>query len=180
MVLDDHLIIDVMERNPLTLLADMSVAEALAQFEQANVQGAPVVDADKRLLGFFSVHDLLVNLWRLDYAKQQQAVSVASLMTTEVHTVRGSDSVLQLAEYMSIDHDQLYPVNSSGMMLNMSDADLEQRIRNMKVSRPKQYPVVADGIVIGLVNRGHIANLMQGLCYRGSAEQEATDANQVA
>ena len=53
------LVRDLMERDVLTLRGDLSIGDACDLFQQARVQGAPVVDEKGRLLGFVSQEDLL-------------------------------------------------------------------------------------------------------------------------
>ncbi|WP_169628092.1 CBS domain-containing protein [Ferrimonas senticii] len=175
MKLEKKLVSDIMDRNPLVLSTTTTVATALQLFAQHNIECAPVVDQQMRLVGIFSSHDLLVHFWSINYAKHHQEVSVEMLMRTEVETAHASDSVLQLAERMCIDHEQLYAVSDSGFLTTMSPNPIEQRARTMKVAKPKQFPVVKDHKLIGMVSRAMVANSLLGLCH-----QHKTSGQQVA
>lgn len=58
---------DIMNPKPVTLSVEMPVAAALDTLLDNNLTSAPVVDLHNRLVGFFSAHDVMVELWCQDY-----------------------------------------------------------------------------------------------------------------
>lgn len=165
MTLNNTLVSDIMDSNPLVLQPHCAVSEAIQRLCEHKVDGAPVVNEHLDLVGFFSSHDLLVHLWSNDYQTPDADLTVAELMHTKLETANPSDSVLQLAERIAIDHDQLYPVNSSGMLTAMRAGSISERAKAMKVAKPKQYPVVKNKKLIGMINRTMVIAAIQAACY---------------
>ncbi|MFZ6043654.1 CBS domain-containing protein, partial [Vibrio natriegens] len=118
---------------PLTLAPGMPVATALDLLLREDLSGAPVLTSDERLVGFFSLHDALVDLWCNDYMPDQES-KVQDLMRHEIQTVSPDNSILEIAEYMSIDKNILYPVSSSGIATQLTSLSLNERARTMNVS----------------------------------------------
>lgn len=100
------------------------VADIAATLIEKKVRGAPVLDADKRVVGFVSEQDcikeMLNTAWHCD-----QTATASDVMHGEVLTV---------------DPD-------------MDIGDLAQQLCGNK---PKIYPVVEDGKMIGLITRSEV------------------------
>lgn len=77
---------DVMTHSVVTLLPEMTLAQAAATLSTIGVTGAPVCDQEGRLIGVFSQSDVV----KLDGPIAAEA-KVADSMTRAVHTVRASD-----------------------------------------------------------------------------------------
>lgn len=134
--MDSIKIRDHMDRQPVLLKADMSIATAVEKLLEANKGGAPVVDAAGSLVGFLSQQDCMAAMLKSSYHCDLTAV-VRDCMRADVLWVRPDDSMLQLAEQM-----------------------LGQK--------PKIYPVVEDGRVVGTINRTNVLKAMNSYmqqCY---------------
>ncbi len=162
MTTDNMLVRDHMATPSLTLLPEMPIAAALDILIQNEVSGAPVVTTDSRLVGFFSVHDALVDLWCEEYMPNHERM-VQELMKTEVHTVSPENSILEIAEYMCIDKNVLYPVSDMGIATSLSTMPLYERARTMTINRPHCYPVVEKGQLVGLIARSHVVKAVRPL-----------------
>ncbi|OKL44744.1 formate transporter FocA [Pseudovibrio exalbescens] len=160
-MLKDNLLIEtIMQNEPITLAPDLAVRNALDLLLDANLNGAPVVDKDKQLLGFFSVQDVLVELWVNDYMPEADR-QVQHLMRREVETVEADDSVLQLAEYLAVDKETLYPTTGMGYATAMTSLPLADRAKKAIVSRPHQYPVMKGDTVVGVVTRMDVVKALR-------------------
>ena len=137
----------------------MQTADAVDILLDSGLQGAAVTDKNERLVGYFSIHDVLVDLWCQDYipAKDQKVVD---LMTRDVLALDASDSLINVAEYVCIDKNQLYPTTSMGIATSFSSLSLEERAKAMKVNKPKCYPILEGDKFIGTVTR---IDVMQAL-----------------
>ncbi len=125
-----------MDRQPVLLKANMSLAAAVEELLGKNKLGAPVVDDSGALIGFLSQQDCLAVMLKSSYHCDMVAV-VKDCMRSDVLWVGPDDSVLQLAE----------------QMLGL---------------KPKIYPVVAEGKVVGTINRTNILsaiNTYMQQCY---------------
>ncbi|MGL5390086.1 MAG: CBS domain-containing protein [Shewanella sp.] len=131
---------DYMDRQPVVLHPDMSLAAAVEELLSHNKLGAAVVDASGALVGFLSQQDCLAVLLKSSYHCDMTAV-VEDCMRTDVLFVAPDDSILQLAE-------------------------------QMLGAKPKIYPVVENGKVIGTINRTHVLKAMMAYllqCYLAPA-----------
>ncbi|GGA74158.1 formate transporter FocA [Neiella marina] len=152
MLNDTLTIADIMDTNPLTLNAGDSVQSALDLLLACHISGAPVIDRNNNLVGFFSVQDALADMWASDFMPSLTQ-QVQDLMVRDVHTVEANESLLDFAEYLSVDKSKVYPVTSSGIALQMTDLSLAQRARAAAPNVPHNYPVVANGQLVGSVSR---------------------------
>ncbi|MCM2678752.1 formate transporter FocA [Echinimonas agarilytica] len=150
----------IMETNPITVTPETSIQVALDQLLAMNLSGAPVVGHQQQVVGFFSVQDVLVDLWCTDYMPEAHT-QVQHLMRREVHTISGHDNLLQLAEYLSIDKDQVYPTSDAGIATSMSTLSLTDRARESHANRPHMIPVVDGETLIGVVTRQHVIKALR-------------------
>ena len=138
--MDSIKIKDHMDRHPVLLSANMSLAIAVEQLLTSNKSGAPVVDAKGELVGFLSQQDCLAVMLKSSYHCDMTS-TVADCMKSPVLSVSPDDSILQLAE-------------------------------QMLGAKPKIYPVVSGGKVIGTINRTNVLNAMNTYmqqCYLSPA-----------
>lgn len=119
---------DYMDRQPVLLHPEMSLATAVDELLAHNKIGAAVVDNRGALVGFLSQQDCLAVMLKSSYHCDMTAV-VEDCMRTEVLFVGPDDSIVQLAE-------------------------------QMLGAKPKIYPVVENGKVIGTINRTHVLKAM--------------------
>ena len=124
--MDSIKIINHMDRHPVLLTADITMAAAVDALLEKKKLGAPVVDDKGHLIGFLSQQDCMSVMLKSSYHCDLVA-TVSDCMRTDVLWVAPEDSILKLAEQM------LGP-------------------------KPKVYPVVEEGRVIGTINRTDVLN----------------------
>jgi CBS domain-containing protein len=151
---------DVMGSADNALSPDMTIASACDALLAQELSGAVVVNEKNELVGFISELEILRKLWLEDYSKPS-TTNVASIMQKDIITVAPNHNLLKLAEYMSVDVTQVYPVSDSGMLLSSTHQPLEERLRNSSVYRPKIFPVVENGKLVGVVTRHQVLKALR-------------------
>lgn len=154
------LVKEIMNTKPVTLSVEMPTPVAIDALLDANIAGAPVTDVAGRLVGFFSVHDVMVDLWCQDYlpVKDQKVVD---LMSRDVIAIGSNDKLVDVAEFLCIDKEQLYPTSSMGIATRMTSLSLEERAKSMKVSQPHVLPVLENGVLVGVISRSLIMQALR-------------------
>ncbi|WP_028116639.1 formate transporter FocA [Ferrimonas senticii] len=155
--IDDRLVSEVMNREPLLLSPSLSLNDAMHALQNAGVTGAPVVDQQQQLLGYLSHHDVLVEMWCRNFDNDDH-LTVAQVMQTDVQRLNASDSVLKLAQYLSVDEKELFPVTSSGIATSMTTASLAERAKQQRIARPQMLPVMINNRVVGTISKNQIAS----------------------
>lgn len=112
---------DIMQVNPPAVTGKASLNEAVALLLRHHISGMPVIDAERRVVGFVSEHDCLHLLLMSSY-HCEGAPTVEEVMHTGALTVQPDEGIV----------------------------DLAQRMETLK---PKVYPVVEEGRLVGLVTR---------------------------
>ncbi|GGB51030.1 CBS domain-containing protein [Shewanella inventionis] len=138
--MDSIKINDHMDRHPVLLTANMSLAIAVEQLLKSNKSGAPVVSASGELVGFLSQQDCLAVMLKSSYHCDMTS-TVSDCMKSPVLTVSPDESILELAE-------------------------------QMLGAKPKIYPVVNGGRVVGTINRTNVLKAMNTYmqqCYLSPA-----------
>lgn len=100
---------EYMNSNPVTLTVDMAIEEASAQFIRSKQTGAPVIDANRQLVGFLSENDVLAKMLESIY-HNHHAYNVADVMRKEVLSVKPYDSIIELGQSMLGNRPKIYPV----------------------------------------------------------------------
>ncbi len=100
---------DHMNNYPVTFTEDMVVGEASLLFLKTKQIGGPVIDKDKKLVGFLSESDVMKKMLQTIYHNEHNA-DVADLMRRDVLSVKPYDSVLELAQSMQTNKPKVYPV----------------------------------------------------------------------
>lgn len=151
---------DIMNPKPVTISAETPIAIALDVLLDNNVTSAPVVDVQNRLVGFFSAHDVMVELWCEDYipVKDQKVVDI---MSRDVVAIDAGDRLVDVVEFLCIDKEQLYPTSSMGIATRMTSLSLEERAKSIKVSKPQILPVLENGQMVGVVTRTEVLKALR-------------------
>ncbi|MBB1316579.1 CBS domain-containing protein [Shewanella sp. SR43-4] len=134
--MDSIKIKDYMDKHPVLLTADMSLAIAVEKLLASNKNGAPVVDHIGQLVGFLSQQDCLSVMLKSSYHCDMTS-TVKDCMKSPVLSVTPDESILELAD-------------------------------QMLGAKPKIYPVVSAGKVIGTINRTNVLkamNIYMQQCY---------------
>lgn len=150
----------VMNTNPLILRAEMLTPVAIDSLLEHHQISAPVCDIEGRLVGFFSAHDVMVDLWCQDYlpAKDQKVVDI---MARDVVAIDANDKLVDIAEFLCIDKEQLYPTTSMGIATQLTTLSLEERAKAMKVSKPHVLPVLDNGKLVGVITRENVLEALR-------------------
>jgi len=110
---------DHMNRHPVTFTEDMSVEEAVNKLILAEQLGGPVINKEKKVIGFVSEQDCLSRMLSCTYHLQQSA-SVKDVMRTEVLTVKSYHGIVDLAQTMLMSKPKVYPVvDDDGYLLGV-------------------------------------------------------------
>lgn len=108
---------DHMNRRAVKLLIDMPIAQAVEALLVGKQSGAPVVDDRNKVVGFLSEQDCLSQMITSSYYREQ-VCRVKDVMQTQVLSVKGYDSVLELAQTMLKEKPKIYPVvDDNGCLL---------------------------------------------------------------
>ncbi|MGR4989332.1 formate transporter FocA [Vibrio rotiferianus] len=151
---------EIMNPTPVTLSVEMPVSTALDTLLDNNLNSAPVVDIENRLVGFFSAHDVMVELWCQDYIPAQEQ-KVVDLMSRDVVAIDAGDRLVDVVEFLCIDKEQLYPTTSMGMATRLTSLSLEERAKSIKVSKPQVLPVLENGVMVGVVTRCEVLKALR-------------------
>ncbi|NVD07921.1 formate transporter FocA [Vibrio sp. JPW-9-11-11] len=151
---------DIMNTQPLVLTADTLVSAAIDALLEHQQMGAPVCDMSGRVVGFFSAHDVMVELWCQDYLPDSEQ-KVVDLMSRDVVAIDAQDRLVDIAEFLCIDKDQLYPTTSMGIATQLTTLSLEERAKTMRVNKPHSLPVLDNGVLVGLVGRQEVLQALR-------------------
>ncbi len=123
-MLKSLLVKDYMTADHLSFTPDMDVLSAVHQLMEHRLSGAPVVDGDGKLVGFFSEKDGLKVALNASYYEQPGA-PVGQAMSREVKTLAPEASLANAVELFVHQAFRAYPVVSDGKVigqLSRSDA----------------------------------------------------------
>lgn len=170
-------VMDIMEAAPVTLNKQMTIAQALDLLVENEIPGMPVLSEKNTVVGFLSVHDVMVDLW-CQYYKPEKVLKVKDLMSNHVQTVDAKASVMQVIELLCIDKEQLYPTSNMGIGTanKLSSIPLEERARKMQVSLPQILPVVENGDFKGVISRLNLLKAIRTAYSFAQGEHEVTES----
>ncbi|ART81158.1 CBS domain-containing protein [Oceanisphaera avium] len=100
---------EIMRRSIPLLTADMTITEALDKLLASNLSGLPVVDSQRKIIGFLSEQDCIPQLVKASYHCDSR-VTVNELMYKEPLTVAPNSDVFELARLMGGPKPKIYPV----------------------------------------------------------------------
>lgn len=109
---------DYMNSRPVTFDKHMSLSVALDKLLTAKQIGGPVIDEQKRVVGFLSEQDMIHKLLKVGY-HCQDTDNVNDCMRPDVLTVSPEDSIIELAEVMSGQKPKIYPVVNNGLLVGV-------------------------------------------------------------
>lgn len=98
-----------MNQRPVTFTSNMPVAVAVERLLKTKQTGGPVIDDNKKVIGFLSEQDCLVQMIESSYYREQVA-HVKDIMKTGVLAVKPYMSVIELAQKMMVEKPKMYPV----------------------------------------------------------------------
>lgn len=109
---------DHMNKRPVTFSPNMSLSEALDKLIKSEHTGGPVIDENRKLVGFISEQDMLHILLKVGY-NCQDTHTVGDIMYREVLSVSPDDSIISMAEKMAPNKPKLYPVCENGRLVGI-------------------------------------------------------------
>lgn len=105
--------------NDATVISDTAnAAQAVQLLLKHQSSGAPVVDANKQLIGFLSEQDCIRHLINASYYCEEPP-NVKEVMVANVISVSPATSVLEVAEMMIKKTPKVYPVCENGKLLGV-------------------------------------------------------------
>lgn len=107
--METHKVGDCLTKKYVSFTSGMPVVEAASKLLKNELIGGPVIDANKKLIGWISEQECLAVVTQLSYYADRVA-TVADVMQTEVVTVSLEDSLLTVAEQMKQAKPKIYPV----------------------------------------------------------------------
>ncbi|KLV11460.1 MULTISPECIES: CBS domain-containing protein [Photobacterium] len=109
---------DYMNMRPVTFEPKMSLAKALDKLLTSKQIGGPVVDENRRVVGFLSEQDMIHKLLKVGYYCQDTH-TVEECMRPDVLTVSPDDSIIELAETMAGQKPKIYPVVERNQLIGV-------------------------------------------------------------
>jgi CBS domain-containing protein len=109
---------DYMTSAKVTLKASTDIVEAAHKLQEYALSGAPVLDDNKRLIGFLSEKDCLHTVLSAVY-NQDYGDLVEDRMTTQLKTVHPSENITDIAEHFLKDGVRVYPVVEKEVLVGM-------------------------------------------------------------
>jgi CBS domain-containing protein len=136
---------DIMQRSLITLSPDDSFFSAIRTFLRNRISGAPVLDADGKLLGMCSELDCLKVLANGEYYRDdhQEEGTVSSMMRTDYEWVPPHTDVYTLAQLFVAHNVRRLPVIENGELIGqLSRRDVLRAMEKFGASRVarRRYP----------------------------------------
>lgn len=141
---------DIMLDNPITIQNDKSVGDAVELFAKHDIGCLPVVDANKKVVGFLSDGDII------EYVVRN--VSKRNLAMGQVRSWVQIDCFNQYLK--EVIGDPVYDCATSRVISIESNASVKEASRLFKRKHLKQVPVIDNGKLIGLLSR---RSIMRGM-----------------
>lgn len=162
---------DVMNREVLTLSEDNTVRDAIMQFLQAGISGAPVVDSTGRLVGVISETDIILEEpeSERDGGRPMRYGPMADMLMAMQGGMPGGGADLQrLHEFLGLTVGEV--MTSSPVSCSPSNLAVEAAA-TMVAAQVNRLPVTdEDGMVVGIITRGDV---LQAMIFAMLATDEA-------
>lgn len=134
---------DIMERDLITLRPEWDIFRAIETLLDRRISGAPVVDADGKLVGVLSEKDCLAILANDSYQALAGGV-VEEYMTRAVTTIAPTMDIYSISGLFRQNHFRRVPVCDGGRLVGqVSRRDVLVGIRQMRAAHaatPSPFP----------------------------------------
>ncbi|MBU2885099.1 CBS domain-containing protein [Gilvimarinus agarilyticus] len=112
------LVRDYMQTDPLVFDRNTNLLQAVHKLLAAKATGAPVVDEQRKVVGFVSEQDCIKEILQGAFYCEDPP-SVASVMSTEVLSVKPDQSIVEVAEFIIKQKPKIYPVISEDKLIGV-------------------------------------------------------------
>jgi CBS domain-containing protein len=157
---------DVMTTEVITVRPETTVPELAKILAEKSISGAPVVDADNRLIGVVSEGDLL---HRAETGTERR---VQRRRSWWLDSVAAEEELAR--DYVKAHGRTVADIMTHGVISVDETTDLGEIAMLLETKRIKRVPVVSNGRLVGIVSR---ANLVRALATTSSAPKIVADAN---
>jgi CBS domain-containing protein len=157
---------DVMTTEVITVRPETTVQELAKILAEKSISGAPVVDADNRLIGVVSEGDLL---HRAETGTERR---VQHRRSWWLDSVAAEEELAR--DYVKAHGRTVADIMTHGVIAVDETTDLAEIAMLLETKRIKRVPVVSGGKLVGIVSR---ANLVRALATTSSAPKIVADAN---
>lgn len=157
--LDVKTVADVMQHDVYTVASDATVRDAVRMMLEKNISGMLIVDDERHVVGFISDSDVLCR-----FAQDNAPVSDISTLVTGM--ARGEFPELSHAELLDMN---VMVIAAKPAVTVQSDANIAQVCQMFGYQQYKKVPVVEQGKLVGVVNRGRLTRRSFEACL-GTAE----------
>ena len=126
---------DIMRSPEVALTIEMTLDKVSDHLTRHNLPGAPVVDENKKPIGYVSEYDCLQQLMQSSYYCDNTSL-VEDVMSTTLIVSRPDIAIIDLASLMNTSKVNVMPIVESGKLLGMvSRGDVMRAlVREMSVS----------------------------------------------
>jgi CBS domain-containing protein len=148
---------DVMQTRVVTIEADASLLDAQRLFVEEEINGAPVVDADGRVVGVLSARDLLRGA-----AEEQDTVLSEPHYYRDLAEFSGPDWSNGPADFQNrMASRTVSEVMTEGALTFPPDAAVEEIARTLRQSRIHRVLIAEDGALVGIVSTFDLMALLE-------------------
>ena len=151
---------DIMVTDVITLNVDDTVQDAARVLLEGRISGAPVVDAQGRLLGMISEGDLI----------RRAEIGTEKRQSWWLELLTGAES--QVRDFIRAHAVKLADVMTRDVVSASEDTSLNEIATLLEKHGIKRVPIMRDGKVVGIVSR---ANLLQALASAIAVADVTTD-----
>lgn len=125
-------IADYMSKHLVTLTEETLVLDAIQKLLNHKVTSAPVLDAQKRLVGMFSEKDSMQVVLECAY-NQSMSGKVGEYMSVDIVTVDANASIVDLASKFEASFVRSYPVYEDNQLVGLiSRTDVLRALMSIK------------------------------------------------
>ena len=153
---------DIMTTDIVTVPPDLPTEALATLMAERHISGAPVVDADGRLVGLVTDGDLIR---RLSAKEDKPASFFAALLGYNAQ---------QATSYARAHGRRVRDLMSTNLATVPEDATVEEVAHILETKRIRRVPVVRDGQLVGVVSRADLLRAVMAPVGAGT-EQEASD-----
>lgn len=124
---------DCMSRKVVAFSVTDDVGDIVAVLLEHKITGAPVLDADKKVIGFISEQDCIKEMLNTAFYCDLTA-NATDIMKTNVVTVHPDMPIAELAEQLNTNKPKVYPVVEEGRLVGIiSRSDVLQALYDASV-----------------------------------------------